>query len=105
MSIITLVGFYVKCFCFEMFLIPCSKGKPSHTHSFLYYFFSGKVARDSEKRKENSEERKAQKEKPLTYVRSFSIWLWATKKIFSAVLRMNSNSHINHGEAVYIIKT
>ena len=27
------------------------------------------------------------------------------KKIFSAVLRMNSNSFINHGEAVYIIKT
>ena len=31
--------------------------------------------------------------------------LWATKKIFSAVLRMNLNSHINHGEAVYIINS
>ena len=27
------------------------------------------------------------------------------KKMFSAVLRMTSNSRINHGEAVYIIKT
>ena len=25
--------------------------------------------------------------------------LWATKKIFSEVLRMNSNSYINHGES------
>ena len=29
----------------------------------------------------------------------FSFCLWATKKIFSAVLRMNSNPHINHGES------
>ena len=27
------------------------------------------------------------------------------KKIFSAVLRMNLNSHINHGEAVHIINS
>ena len=27
------------------------------------------------------------------------------KKMFLHLLRMNSNSHINHGEAVYIIKT
>ena len=34
-----------------------------------------------------------------------AICLWAVKKISSAFLRMNSNSHKNHGEAVYIINS
>ena len=34
----------------------------------------------------------------------FFCCLWTTKKIFLALLRMNSNSCINQGEALYIIR-
>ena len=49
--------------------------------------------------------RRLRKEKSKHRNRCLVLCLWATKKIFSVLLRMNSDSYINHGEAVYIIKT